>query len=113
MKDLLWHVAVWCDDTARVLGQMRMGTWDGHDPSLRPGWTDRANREAFERSRTMAVPEVRDAWREQRMRMLEAFGALDVVTPEADEWFEESGARHYEEHLSVLEAWVERLRSGA
>jgi len=113
VKDLLWHVAVWCDDTARVLGEMRTGTWDGQDPSLQAGWTDRANREAFERSRTMAAPEVRGAWREQRTRMLEAFAALDVVTPEADEWFEESGPSHYEEHRPGLEAWVERLRSGA
>lgn len=113
VKDLLWHVAFWCDDTARVLGEMRAGTWDGRDPSLRPGWTDRANREAFERSRTMAVPQVRDAWREQRTRMLGAFGALDVVTPEADEWFEEAGPSHYEEHRAGLEAWVEGLRSGA
>ena len=113
IKDLQWHVAVWFEDTARVLDQMGAGTWDGRDPSLEPGWTDRANQEAFERSREMPLEDVRTAWREQRGRMLAAFGALDDVTPAAVEWFEESGPSHYAEHLADLEGWVARVRSEA
>jgi hypothetical protein len=111
VKDLLWHLAFWCDDTARVLGQMREGTWDGEDPSREPGWTDRVNEEQLARSRSMTPPEVREAWIRDRRRMLEALGALPDVTPEAEEWFEESGPIHTAEHLPELEAWVERLRS--
>jgi hypothetical protein len=113
VKDLLWHVAVWCEDTARVLAEMRAGTWDGRDPSLESGWTDRMNRKAFERSRTMDLEDVRSAWLEGRRRMLEAFGALGEVTAQAEEWFDESGPSHYAEHLPDLEAWVTSVRAGA
>jgi hypothetical protein len=113
VKDLLWHVAVWCEDTTRVLGEMRAETWDEHDPSLEPGWTDRANRAAFDRSRTMDLETAREACRMQRTRMIEAYGTLVAPTPEADEWFDETGPGHYTEHLPGLEAWVARLRSVA
>jgi hypothetical protein len=43
--------------------------------------------------------------------MLEAFGALDEITPDADEWFEESGPSHYAEHMPDLGQWVTRMRS--
>ena len=106
-------MAVWCDHTARVLAEIRAGTWDGHDPSTEPGWTDRVNREAFEASRPMDLDLVRASWAERRRSMLAAFGALDEVTPDADEWFDESGPSHYAEHLPGLEAWVAELRAGA
>jgi hypothetical protein len=35
---------------------------------------------------------------------------LGEVRPDADEWFEESGPAHYDEHLPDLHPWVERLR---
>ena len=47
VKDMMWHVAAWSDDTARVLRDMEAGTWDGEDPSAAPGYTDRVNREWF------------------------------------------------------------------
>jgi hypothetical protein len=111
IKDMLWHVAAWSEDAARVLGEMREGTWDGQDPGLDPGWTDRVNREWFERSRVMDLVEVREAWRSARTRMVEAFGAFEETTADADEWFEEAGPNHYAEHLPGLRSWVERLRS--
>lgn len=111
VRDLWWHLAAWFDDTARVLGQMRAGDWDGSDPSLEPGWTDRVNTEWFERSRQMSLAEVRDALVGARRRHLEAFGALDEVTPAAEDWFDETGPLHYEEHAGSLEAWAARLVS--
>jgi mycothiol maleylpyruvate isomerase-like protein len=110
VKDMMWHVASWSDDTARVLREMEAGTWAGDDPSEAPGYTDRVNREWFARSRTMEVEDVRSAWYATRGRMLEAFGALGEVTPDAGEWFEEAGSSHYAEHLPDLQAWAERLR---
>jgi hypothetical protein len=38
--------------------------------------------------------------------MLERFGELPEVTAEADEWLDESGPRHYAEHLPALRAWL-------
>jgi hypothetical protein len=111
VNDLLWHLAFWYDDAARVLGEMGAGTWDGIDPSLEPGWTERVNEEQLERSRTMGPAEVRQAWLHGRRRMLAAFGALDVVTPDAQEWFEEAGPSHSEEHLPDLAAWAASLES--
>jgi hypothetical protein len=110
VRDMMWHVAAWSDDTARVLREMEAGTWDGVDPSEAPGYTDRVNREWFERSRAMQVEDVRSAWYATRGRMLEAFGVLGAVTPDAEEWFEEAGSAHYAEHLPGLQRWVEQLR---
>jgi hypothetical protein len=110
VKDLLWHVAVWCDDAADALAAMAAGTWDGSDVSA-DGGTERVNREGFERSRSMGLEPVRAAWWRDRGRMLEAFGTLEELTPEAEEWFDEAGPAHYEEHLSDLQAWAAALRS--
>lgn len=109
IRDLLWHLAVWSGDAARVLGEMAAGTWNGEDPSLEPGWTDAQNARQLERSRGMDPTVVTAAWRRERASMLEAFGALEEVGPDAAEWFEESGPGHYEEHLPSLEAWVREI----
>ena len=111
VKDMMWHVAAWSQDTVRVLGDMGAGTWDGEDPSEVAGYTDRVNGEWFARSRTMGVEEVRAAWYAARERLLESFGALGEVTPDAEEWFDETGPAHYAEHLPGLQAWVERTGS--
>ena len=42
--------------------------------------------------------------------MLERFGALTELTADADEWFDESGPRHYAGHAPELEAWVRTSR---
>jgi hypothetical protein len=89
---------------------MRDGTWDGADPSTQPGWTDRVNDAEFERSRSMPVADVRAALGAARRRHLDALGALGEVTPAAQEWFDESGPLHFEEHAADLERWAERLR---
>ena len=39
-----------------------------------------------------------------RIRMLHALEALPEITPQAQEWFEESGDGHYVEHLPELRA---------
>jgi hypothetical protein len=33
------------------------------------------------------------------------------VTPEAEEWFRESGSEHYDEHMGDLRVWVGKLTS--
>jgi hypothetical protein len=113
VRDLMWHAAYWFDDAAQALEGMRAGTWHGRDPTLEPGWADRVNDEEFERSRAMDLARAREAWLDGRGRMLEAFGALDEVTPEAEEWFDEAGPMHSADHMPDLEAWVVHLRSEA
>ncbi|HEX6329933.1 MAG TPA: maleylpyruvate isomerase N-terminal domain-containing protein [Actinomycetota bacterium] len=110
IKDLLWHVAVWCNDAAQALSAMAAGRWDGRDLSAEAG-TDEVNREALDRSRAMGLEPVRAAWWRDRGRMLEAFGELEELTPQAAEWFDEAGPAHYQEHLAELERWVAELRS--
>jgi hypothetical protein len=105
------HVAAWSEYTADVLGEMAPGTWDGRDAFAEPGSVDRRNREWFESFRESDLEDVRSAWRGSRARLLRSLGALLEITPEAGEWFEETGAAHYAEHLPDLVAWVERLRS--
>jgi hypothetical protein len=111
IRDLWWHLAAWCEDTTRVLGEMRAGTWDGSDPSTQPGWTDRINAAWFERSRAMTLEEVRAAATDARREHLAAFAALPEVTADAEGWFDETGPLHFETHLVDLEPWAERLRA--
>jgi hypothetical protein len=59
----------------------------------------------------MDVGGVRAALLDARRRHLEAFGSLEDVTPEAQEWFDESGPLHFAKHANDLEAWAGRLRS--
>ena len=58
----------------------------------------------------MQVDEVRAELHRARAAMLERFGALAVLTADADEWFEESGPAHYAEHVPELEAWIRANR---
>ena len=113
VKDVVWHLAFWCEAAADVLDAIRAGSWGGIDPTREPGWIDRRNGTELERSRSMDATTILRAWRDGRRRMLEAFGALEEVTPDADEWFEESGAGHDAEHLPELARWVARHRSEA
>jgi hypothetical protein len=39
--------------------------------------------------------------------MLEAFASLSALTPDAEEWFVESGPAHYAEHVRDLRRWGE------
>ena len=111
MKDMMAHVAAWSTVAASVLREISAGTWTGHHASDEPGGIDRLNAEWFERDRELDVDTVRSEWHASRTRMLEAFGALDEITPDANEWFEESGRSHYAEHMPDLERWVTRMRS--
>lgn len=104
------HVAAWSEYTAGVLDEMVSGTWDGRDEFAEAGSVDRVNREWFERDRDRPPDEVRSAWHAARRRLLDSFGALAEITPDADEWFEETGPSHYAEHLPGLVAWRSRLR---
>jgi len=71
---------------------------------------NRINDRELERSRAMPVDEVRAELHRARAEMLERFGALTELTADADEWFDESGPRHYAGHAPELRAWVRTSR---
>jgi len=106
-KDVMFHVAFWTADCADVLERIAAGTWDGAGEETSET-IEVTNREGFARSTTMPAVEVREGFEDGRDRMLAAFRALAVVTPDAWEWFEESGPLHYAKHVKDLSSWLGR-----
>lgn len=109
VKDLMWHVACWSAEAFETLERIRAGTYDGSHES----WdaTEDLNARWLEQSRALDVRTVKAAWFATRTEMVEAFGTLPQVTPDAFEWFGETGPRHYADHLGDLKRWSERLRA--
>jgi hypothetical protein len=106
VTDVLWHLAYWCADADRALGQMRDGVFDA---SAEPEGSDRVdaiNAAQLRRSQAMAFEEARARLHRARAGMLERVGELPELSAEADEWLEESGPLHYAEHLPALRAWL-------
>ncbi len=102
-KDVMYHVAAWAEEAAKVLGRIAAGTHRESDPdiqALNDGW--------FEAGRGLEDDIVRIRFAKGRVAMRQAFSRLSEVDANAWEWFEESGPRHYEEHLPDLRAFLER-----
>jgi hypothetical protein len=110
VRDAMWHVAFWCADAARALSAIAEGRFDRVREPYEDAEVNRLNDRELERSRGMQVNEVRAELHRARAAMLERFGALAVLTADADEWFEESGPAHYAEHVPELEAWIRANR---
>jgi hypothetical protein len=108
VKDLLAHVGAWQAEAVQVLERIRMGTFVVERLDI-----DAMNREFVEASRPLPLPAVRAEAAAARTRMLQEFDALAEITADAQEWFVECGAAHYEEHVDRLRAWGEELRSRA
>jgi hypothetical protein len=105
-KDLLAHLAAWMAEAARIFTQLHYQTYMKSDLDV-----DAMNKEFYEANKDLPIPVVRAEAFAARNRMLAEMNALGEVPPEAEEWFEESGLRHYEEHLPRLREWVEELKS--
>jgi hypothetical protein len=102
-KDVMYHVAAWSEEAATVLGRIAAGTHRASDPdtqALNEGW--------FQEGRGFDEDIVRIRFAKGRVAMRQAFSRLADVDANAWEWFEESGPRHYEEHLPDLRAFLER-----
>jgi Mycothiol maleylpyruvate isomerase N-terminal domain len=102
-KDVMYHVAMWAEEASTVLGRIAAGTHRGSDPD-----TQALNEEWFDQGRGLEEDIVRIRFAKGRMAMRQAFSRLTDVDANAWEWFEESGPRHYEEHLPDLRAFLER-----
>jgi hypothetical protein len=102
-KDVMYHVAAWSEEAAKVLGRIAAGTHRESAPDIQA-----LNEEWFEAGRGLEEDIVRIRFSKGRVAMRQAFSRLSGVDASAWEWFEESGPRHYEEHLADLRAFLER-----
>jgi Mycothiol maleylpyruvate isomerase N-terminal domain len=104
VKDLMAHLGCWMAEAARILEQIRMGTfteWTNDVDELNARWYE-----------TWRDQDLRTVWVElhsARARALEEWDRLPEVTDRADEWFRESGEDHYAEHLPRLRSWIEEM----
>ena len=103
-KDAMFHLAGWMRECASHLEAMRLGVAEVIEETRET--IEQQNRTWFEMSRTMSPVLVRQRFDESRHRMVDAFGAIDEPSPEAVEWFEESGALHHRKHIADLERFL-------
>ena len=102
-KDVMYHVAAWSEEAAKVLGRIAAGTHRESDPDIQV-----LNERWFEEGRGLDDDVVRIRFAKGRGAMRQVFSKLTEVGADAWEWFEESGPRHYEEHLPDLRSFLER-----
>jgi hypothetical protein len=102
-KDVMYHVAAWAEEAAKILGRIAAGTHRESDPDIQA-----LNEEWFEEGRGLEEDVVRILFAKGRVAMRQVFSRLPEVDPSAWEWFEESGPRHYAEHLPDLRSFLER-----
>jgi hypothetical protein len=108
VKDLLAHIGCWQAEAVQVLEQIRMGTY-----GRKPVDVEALNERFYQVNRDQPLSVVRaESW-SARNRMLEEWNALPEVTPDAEEWFVESGQNHYQEHVERLRVWVRKLSARA
>ncbi len=105
VKDLIAHIGAWQAEAARVLEQLRSGTY-----AHRRFDVDEMNRRFYRSNRDLPLSVVKAECTASRSRMLSTWNRLEEITPEAEEWFRESGPEHYAEHLPRLTEWVAELR---
>jgi hypothetical protein len=104
VKDLLGHLASWWAETAHVLEQLRLGTYERRKIDV-----DEMNRRFQDACRDLDLKTVRSELWSSRNRALEELGRLPQVNDVAREWFVESGAEHYQEHLPDLRRFVDEM----
>ena len=102
IKDMVGHIGAWHAEAVQVFEQIRVGTFRAEPLDL-----DAMNARFVEANRDQPIDVVRAESAASRTRFLQEFDRLEELTPDAEEWFVESGARHYEEHLPALLSWAD------
>ena len=102
-KDVIFHIGAWLAKAGLQLERMREGTFV--EPELD---TDELNARWLEVSRGVDVETAKAELFSSRTRLLQALEELPEITPQAQEWFEESGDLHYLDHLPELRAALAR-----
>ena len=105
-KDVLAHIGSWLAEAGVVLERIEVGTFRPEEIDI-----DSMNREFLEALRDIDLQTIRAQASAARTRMLQAWKALPVLTPDALFWIRKSGAEHYQEHLPRLREWVAELKS--
>ena len=108
VKDLVWHLGAWWAKAGVMLERIRVGTYEGAGQGSS---VDELNARFLEEGRRLDLATVTAELYAARNHALIEFAALPEVTPEAEEWFRESGSEHYDEHRDDLRAWVDKLTS--
>jgi hypothetical protein len=106
-KDVLAHVGSWLAEAGAVLDQIREGTYRPEEIDI-----DAMNEVFLRNLKDQPLRTIRAQSSSARARMLQAWGQLRELTPEAVFWIRKAGAQHYDEHLPRLREWVTELRSG-
>jgi hypothetical protein len=106
VKDLMAHMGCWMAEAARVLEQVRQGSYTKWDHDV-----DELNRVWWETWRDVDLDTVWAELHSSRARVLDEWNQLplDRVTDTADRWFRESAHEHHDEHLARLREWVAEL----
>lgn len=104
VKDLMGHIGSWQAEAGQVLEQIRMDTFRDDPVDL-----DKMNAFFFEANHDLPLSVVRAEMFSARNRMLREWSLLTEITPQAEEWFVESGPEHYAEHGGRLREWVQEL----
>jgi hypothetical protein len=110
VKDLMAHLGCWMAEAARVLEQLRSGTYTSWDHDV-----EELNREWWETWREADLDAVWAELYSARARMLDEWDGLgsDRMAEVADLWFRESGHEHHDDHLPRLREWASELTAGA
>jgi Mycothiol maleylpyruvate isomerase N-terminal domain len=104
LKDLMFHIGAWCADAQVQLERMKAGTFEPRIDTSSD--IERQNEEWFELSRALDVKTCEAELASARTMMLAAWGELEQITPDAWEWFEESGPLHYAKHIKDIKEWL-------
>ena len=104
VKDLLGHLASWWAEAAHVLERVRFGTYERSKIDV-----DAMNRRFQDAYRDLELKTIQAELWSSRNRALEELGRLTEVNDIAREWFVESGAEHYQEHLKDLRRFVDQM----
>lgn len=106
-KDVVAHIGTWMAEGARMLDQIRAGTYREGELDV-----DAENARFYEAMRDVPLDLVHlQAWA-ARGQLLRAWAELPRVTPAAKRWVRKAGPEHMAEHLPRLREWVDQLTSG-
>lgn len=106
VKDLVAHVGSWLAEAGVILERILVGTYRPEEIDV-----DALNRQFLEALKDIPADIVlAQAWA-ARTRMLQAWGELPALSPEAAFWVRKAGPEHYAEHLPRLREWVSELRA--
>lgn len=99
VKDVLWHITRWWEDSADTLELLHAGTFTGWD-----GDTDAENDRVLVQGRGMTLEEIELRSAQVRERMLLAWEAAPSDDPRASETFHSETTEHYDEHLVQIQS---------